>query len=127
MDIDSVALEGSRRIQTPQKLLHAGLDDRSLGLGVGAELLQPAADLDLELDDSGVECAEALVPLALERGGRIREPALEPLRAGVADMCERSASTASASGRRPRRPSSSRTDSGRHRARARTWRAAAWR
>src|SRR5579859_6643888 len=71
-----------------QKLLQTGLDHGPLGVGVGAQLLEPAADVGLELRDAPVEARHPLVVLALQRLRCVGEPALEPLRARVADVRE---------------------------------------
>src|SRR5581483_5654580 len=75
-------------VQTPDELLDASLEHGPLRLGVGGELLEAATELCLELADARIERVEPRFPLLLEHRGRVREPAFEPLRAGVADVGE---------------------------------------
>src|SRR5438128_438268 len=82
------AVNRSGRVDAPQQLLEPRFEDRALRVGVRSELVEPAADVLLELSDSAVEARHPLVALPLERFRRIGELALQPLRARVADVRE---------------------------------------
>src|SRR5262245_63334906 len=72
------AVQRGGGFQAPKQLLDTGLEDRAFRLGVGRELLEPPADVGLEVAGPRVESRHPLVALALERVRGLAQPPLEP-------------------------------------------------
>jgi hypothetical protein len=70
------------------ELSEPGVEDGSLGLGVGCQGVQAPPELLFRLQQPRLECSDGLGPLPVERGGNLRLAALEPLHACIAGLRE---------------------------------------
>ncbi len=85
----------TRPLGTRKRLVYAlcelsqpGVEDGSFGLGIGRQRVQPPAQLLLGLQQPRLECRDCLGALAVEAGGYLCLPPLEPLRTGISDLRE---------------------------------------
>ena len=85
---ESVAGRGDGVVDPVRELLEAGLEHGTLRLGVAGDALQASAHLGLCRGEPLLQSRDDLGALPLERLVDLRDPALEPLDAGVADLGE---------------------------------------
>src|SRR5215468_3176676 len=86
-DVSGTADSCGRR-KPAHQLLQARLEHASLRFDIGAELVHPVPHLALELAEPQVLCADELVVAPLELLPHVRDAMLQPLRAGVSDVCQ---------------------------------------